>query len=519
MRKALKEGKDPRSVLAPGRYITEPPAAFTQWISDNRERIENAKSVPYFIRDNFKDGNIDKGYSWVKTKKQKTQEEKNAIIEKWNERKRHNTLITKMGNNVYNVAAGYPDIDTSDLVTAINNGNISKIEEYSRTIAKQVAGLNKELRGMESIIDNPKQWLAQGFKVADLKSAYNELDGVMSKWLAKYNYSSISAAPLQHLKNKLDFELTNPSVKYSDSSIIKNVLTEKIRLIDKKLEWENLVSRVQSLQSFKTRSSKYKDILSKINEAVSNSDFDALQKGISDAEELQRKIVDKNIKRGGDIKSALNTQYKGGATGKDLSQNIDTSKMVSEDPYRGTFTNNVARMQGFDAPAKLVSEAEFDMLAKVSGDVFYRTVNPTTFKGKEMSSKEFASQLYVADLLELNGPGGRVYGDGMYVATSAWDGYKLQPLSESSKMRAHSSSICYGRGRHTISEMTWTRVPKIINQRDLYRMWNRLTSKQQEAFGYHENTYACALGYDAMYCEGADYMVIWNRSIIAVKKK
>ena len=79
--------------------------------------------------------------------------------------------------------------------------------------------------------------------------------------------------------------------------------------------------------------------------------------------------------------------------------------MVSEDPYGGTFTNNVARMQGFDSPAKLVTAAEFDTLEKNCGEVFYRTVNPTTFKGKKMTSEEFASQLYVADKLELNGPG------------------------------------------------------------------------------------------------------------------
>ena len=35
----------------------------------------------------------------------------------------------------------------------------------------------------------------------------------------------------------------------------------------------------------------------------------------------------------------------------------------------------------------------------------------------------------------------------------------------------------------------------------------------------YANTYACALGYDAIYCEGVNYIVVLNRSIIAVKKK
>jgi len=39
--------------------VHDMPGNFTQWISDNKERIENAKSVPYFIRDNYKNGIIE----------------------------------------------------------------------------------------------------------------------------------------------------------------------------------------------------------------------------------------------------------------------------------------------------------------------------------------------------------------------------------------------------------------------------------------------------------------------------
>ena len=138
-----------------------------------------------------------------------------------------------------------------------------------------------------------------------------------------------------------------------------------------------------------------------------------------------------------------------------------------------------------------------------------------------MTSKEFASQLYVADKLELNGPGGRVYGDGMYVAVAAWDGSSVHPLTSSLKAHAYKESIFYGKGSHTISEMTFTRKPRIIKETDLDVIWNKLPVSEKVKYGdkgYNEgrNTYACALGYDAMYTT-RDYMVIWNRSIIAVK--
>lgn len=415
-------------------------------------------------------------------------------------------------------ASDFGEIDATALSKAITSSKLSEIKMKMNALQAQINAVEAQEQAISDLIPNVHA-LHKTYSISELEKAHSELDSVIKKWLSKYGYSSIDTAPLDHLRNKLDFELNNPTISYSQKEIIKKAITEKILLVNQKIEWNNLVQKAASLQSFKTKSPTFKGLLAKIDDAIQRNDFNSLQQSISDAEAQQQKLIEKQIKRCGDKKTALNKEYKGGAVGKDISSSIDTSTMVSEDPYRSTFTNNVARLQGFDAPAKLVSEAEFDRLEKVCGDVFYRTVNPTTFKGKDMTSAEFASQLYVADLLELNGPGGRVYGDGMYVATSAWDGYQLHSLTDSLKQNARRDSECYGHGRHTLSEMTWTRKPKIIKQSDLQDMWSKLTTQQRRKFGNHENTYACALGYDAMYCDGPNYMVIWNRSIIAVKKK
>ena len=127
--------------------------------------------------------------------------------------------------------------------------------------------------------------------------------------------------------------------------------------------------------------------------------------------------------------------------------------------------------------------------------------------------------MYTADKLELNGPGGRVYGDGMYVATSAWNGRKAIPLTDASRKTAYRESAAYGDySKSTTLEMTWTRTPRIIKQSDLRDVWDKLSRTERLKFDNNANTYACALGYDAMYCNtSVPYMVIWNRSIIAVK--
>ena len=424
--------------------------------------------------------------------------------------------IIESGINAMNEGKDYGEVDITKLQTLIKGSDLNTLRNAIKLIENQIKMMETFEKSISDLMPNAHQ-LHQSYSMNELQKTYDELDGVMKKWLSKYRYSSIDAAPLEHLKNKLDFELTNPTINYSNKEIIRKAITEKIQVINQKIEWNNLVTKAQSLQSFKTKSTIYKDALAKIDDAIRNNDFNALQNSIAEAETQQQKLIEQQIKRSGN--SALNKEYKGSATGKDITSSVDTSKMISEDPYNGTFTNNIARMQGFDAPAKLVSEAEFELLAKANGDVFYRTVNPTTFKGKKMSSKEFASQLYVADLLELNGPGGRVHGDGMYVATSAWDGSDINPLSDSRRRSAYRSSICYGDGNHTISEMTWVRKPNIIKATELYSKWKKLSSTQRAKFGGHMNTYGVALGYDGMYCSGVDYLVIWNRSIIAVKKQ
>lgn len=44
--------------------VEKMPKEFSKWMKDNQARIENATSIPYFIKDNFKDGDPAKGLRW-----------------------------------------------------------------------------------------------------------------------------------------------------------------------------------------------------------------------------------------------------------------------------------------------------------------------------------------------------------------------------------------------------------------------------------------------------------------------
>jgi hypothetical protein len=51
--------------FTPAGIVEDVPSQFTQWVSNNAERIENAKSLPYFLRDNYPNGDVTKAGKWV----------------------------------------------------------------------------------------------------------------------------------------------------------------------------------------------------------------------------------------------------------------------------------------------------------------------------------------------------------------------------------------------------------------------------------------------------------------------
>lgn len=60
---ALMNGEDVSHWKFSGQ-VEKMPKEFTKWMKDNQQRIANATSMPYFIKDNYKDGDPTKGLRW-----------------------------------------------------------------------------------------------------------------------------------------------------------------------------------------------------------------------------------------------------------------------------------------------------------------------------------------------------------------------------------------------------------------------------------------------------------------------
>lgn len=88
LRGALKREEYNR--LSAKNEVTELPEGFKSWVAENADRQRNWASTPYFIKDNFIDGDLSKGLVYVQQEKsdhaKRSQEQAQSIQMRWDER-------------------------------------------------------------------------------------------------------------------------------------------------------------------------------------------------------------------------------------------------------------------------------------------------------------------------------------------------------------------------------------------------------------------------------------------------
>lgn len=170
MQKAILEGKDPRTVPVSGK-IAKVPDEFTGWVSDNAERIRAAKVKPYFIQDNYKYGNIDKGLKveqksvWEIAADRHARRDEVSIQTAWNKRKYDQAMMLVSENDI--VVGDALSARLSALEVAVNSGDIKAIEVAQKKALKGIdtqtrwdklvwsgidAEQKKEMRKLESLL-------------------------------------------------------------------------------------------------------------------------------------------------------------------------------------------------------------------------------------------------------------------------------------------------------------------------------------------------------------------------------
>jgi hypothetical protein len=233
---AIMEGREPDKHSV--NEVKDVPEGFTKWIEKNAGRIQAAEkrgTLPYFIKDNYKDGNINNRFVWQSEKRIKTEAEKTDILKRWEERKKHNVAILKEADEVLNAVSDFPEIDAFNLSELIKSKQINKIKIEKDKIAKMVSEAEKEESRLSELIPDVKKWKAQ-FGVEKVQTVYNAVEKKVQ---------SFENLPLADQIEKLKFEIkwVADNKKYDTWGIAQDAYKKQLA----KVEYKKMDSEIDLL--------------------------------------------------------------------------------------------------------------------------------------------------------------------------------------------------------------------------------------------------------------------------------
>lgn len=82
---------------------------------------------------------------------QRTQEQAQAIQQRWDERKKKHALIKQEAQGILDKAKDYNEVDFSALQNAIDSGDIGKMQSIAKEVEKGIAEIQEKQNNSKSI--------------------------------------------------------------------------------------------------------------------------------------------------------------------------------------------------------------------------------------------------------------------------------------------------------------------------------------------------------------------------------
>lgn len=263
--------------LSAKNEVTDFPDGFKEWVEENAPRQAGWATTPYFIKDNFVDGDLSKGLIYIPNAKpltllekaeirhqQRTQEQAQAIQQRWDERKKKHALIRKAANNVLNVAKDYNDVDYSALQGVVDAGDLNKMQALTREVAKAISEMRKQEQALSNLIPNVHEWHKQ-FTLDELKAVHSAVEKKLASW---------DSLTLQEQAKKLKFEAEEyfgtdkygAQTKYKTWGVAQDAYKMHLDKVQYKIDKQAIEASVSHSFSFaqKTKSAKVKQLVSEL---------------------------------------------------------------------------------------------------------------------------------------------------------------------------------------------------------------------------------------------------------------
>lgn len=282
LKSALK-GTEYRKMSAKNE-VTELPDGFKDWVAENETKQANWASTPYFIKDNFVDGDLSKGLVYVKEEKpltllekaairhkNRTTEQVEAIQKRWEERKQKHALIRQEAQGVLDTAKDYSEVDFSALQTAIDAGDIVKMQSIAKEVEKVIGEMQKQEEALSNLIPNVHEWHKQ-FTLDELKGVYSAVEKKLASW---------DGLTLQEQSKKLKFEAEEyfgtdkygAQTKYKTWGVAQDAYKMHLDKVQYKIDKQEIEASVSHSFSFaqKTKSAKVKQLVFELQSLLGNN--------------------------------------------------------------------------------------------------------------------------------------------------------------------------------------------------------------------------------------------------------
>lgn len=280
--------------------VEKMPKEFNKWMKDNQARIENATSMPYFIKDNFKDGDPAKGLRWEGKKKAKTTlekaEERHAartqqqiadIQKRAEERQKRHAMMKQTALDAQAAGKEIPEISTTALTKAINEGNLDKMFNLGQKVQKKVEKMKLAEANMEDLIPNVHEWHKK-HTIKELEAAHDAIKKTFDRWTWDFTTDN----SLQFLQGRLQREIGIVArSSHSTKEVAKEAFENRLKLVNKRIDMKAIGDSITHELDFagKTKSAIVKRLGNWIKATLNDNNAD-LAKLRSKAKELQDKV-------------------------------------------------------------------------------------------------------------------------------------------------------------------------------------------------------------------------------------
>lgn len=272
--------------------VTEMPANFENWVEENAEKIDTAKSVPYFIKDNRAAVNNILNPTMTTQEKaalrqsQRSQADIDDIKARWEQKLARDHKTMSDANRVLAVAKTYPEVDYSEIEKLIAERNLKALPQATQDLLAATKAMRAEERALGDIIPDVHDWHKQ-FSIKELKEVKSNVLRTLG---------GMPTDPESRI-DKLRFEIrwVEDHKKYKTWEVAQKSYQKELTHVERKFEEAKLVDSLSDAFSFIPEDAKkakeYAKKAFKLRKMLSTPGFD-IAKAKTEAEAFKKLYLD-----------------------------------------------------------------------------------------------------------------------------------------------------------------------------------------------------------------------------------